>query len=164
MTIQKTLVLVKPDGVQRTLVGKIITRFEDAGLKIIGMKMKWVDKKFAEAHYTDDISKRRGEHVRKVLLKYIQEGPVVAIVLEGINAIEIVRKIVGDTEPRQAPPGTIRGDFAHVSYAHADEKEDAIRNLIHASGNEQDAKAEVKLWFTDKELHTYSTVHDMHII
>ena len=87
---------------------KIITRFEDAGLKIVGMKQAWVDKKFAEKHYTDDIAKRRGEIVRTKLLEHITEGPVIAFVLEGIEAVENVRKIVGGTEPKSAPPGTIR--------------------------------------------------------
>jgi nucleoside-diphosphate kinase len=158
--MERTLVLVKPEGVQRELVGKIISRFEDAGLKIIGMKMVWADKEFAKKHYTEDISKRRGEKVRNLLIDYITEGPVVAMVLEGVNAIENVRKIVGGTEPKSAPPGTIRGDFAHVSYAYADKKEIAVKNLIHASGNEEDAKHEVPLWFNKNELHSYKTIQD----
>ena len=159
--IERTLVLVKPEGVKRHLVGKIISRFEDAGLKIIGMKQVWADEEFAKKHYTEDIAQRRGEAVRKALLKYICEGPVVAFVLEGVNAIENVRKIVGGTEPRTSPPGTIRGDFAHVSYAYADEKNLPVKNLIHASGDAKDAKHEVALWFSDKELHTYETVWDL---
>jgi nucleoside-diphosphate kinase len=158
--MEKTLVLIKPEGVQRHLVGKIITRFEDAGLKIIGMKQVWIDEKFAQKHYTEDIAERRGEKVRTQLLKYITEGPVVAIVLEGVNAIENVRKIVGGTEPKSSPPGTIRGDFAHVSFAHADKKNLPVKNLIHASSDANDAKNEVALWFTDKELHSYKTVQD----
>jgi nucleoside-diphosphate kinase len=158
--MQRTLVLIKPEGVQRALVGKIITRFEDAGLKIIAMKQVWVDKEFAKKHYTKDIAERRGEKVREMLLDYITEGPVVAFVLEGVNAIENVRKIVGGTEPKSAPPGTIRGDFAHVSYAHADANNLPVKNLIHASGDEKDAAHEVPLWFTDKELHSYKTVQD----
>jgi nucleoside-diphosphate kinase len=158
--IQRTLVLIKPEGVARHLVGKIISRFEDAGLKIVGMKQVWVDKEFAKKHYTEDISKRRGENVRNALLEYICEGPVVAFVLEGVNAIENVRKIVGGTEPKSAPPGTIRGDFAHVSFAYADEKNISVKNLIHASSDEKDAKNEIALWFSEKELHTYKTVQD----
>jgi nucleoside-diphosphate kinase len=159
--MERTLVLVKPEGVKRHLVGKIVSRFEDAGLKIIGMKQVWVDKEFAKKHYTQDIAERRGEKVREMLLDYIIEGPVMAFVLEGINAIENVRKIVGGTEPKSAPPGTIRGDFAHVSYAHADANNLPVKNLIHASGDEKDAKVEVPLWFTDKELHTYQTIQDL---
>ena len=158
--MERTLVLIKPEGVQRALVGKIISRFEDAGLKIIGMKQIWADKEFAGKHYTEDIAERRGKKVRDMLLNYITEGPLIAMVLEGVNAIENVRKIVGGTEPKSAPPGTIRGDFAHVSFAHADAKNIPVKNLIHASGNEKDAKHEVSLWFSEKELHSYKTVQD----
>ena len=94
--IERTLVLIKPDGVQRTLAGRIISRFEDAGLKIIGLKMKWADKEFAMKHYTEDLAKRRGEHVRKNMVEFISSGPVVAIALEGVNAIENVRKMTGE--------------------------------------------------------------------
>ncbi len=161
--IEKTLVLLKSDAVERGLVGKVINRFENAGLKIIGMKMQWIDKEFAKKHYTDDITKRRGAHVREWLLEYITEGPVVAIVLEGLHAIEVVRKIVGPTEPRTAPAGTIRGDFAFVSYDFADKKKKAIRNLIHASGDKKDAEHEIEIWFKPKELHAYETVHEKHL-
>jgi nucleoside-diphosphate kinase len=161
--LEKTLVLLKTDAVERGLIGKIIERFENTGLKIIGMKMQWIDKEFAEKHYTEDIAKRRGENVRKWLLEYITEGPVVAMVIEGLHAIEAVRKIVGPTEPRTAPPGTIRGDFALHSYDFADEKEKSIRNLIHASGDKKDAEHEIKLWFKPEELHSYETVHEKHV-
>ncbi len=157
---ERTLVLIKPEGVQRHLVGKIISRFEDAGLKIVGMKQVWVDKEFAKKHYTEDIAERRGEKVREQLLNYIIEGPVIAIALEGVNAIENVRKIVGGTEPKSAPPGTIRGDFAHVSFAYADAKNIPVKNIIHASSDEKDAKHEIKLWFNEKELHSYKTIQD----
>ena len=158
--MERTLVLIKPEGMQRHLAGKIITRFEDAGLKIIGMKQVWADKEFAKKHYTKDIAERRGEKVREQLLDYITEGPVIAFVLEGVNAIENVRKIVGGTEPKSAPPGTIRGDFAHVSFAYADKKNLPVKNLIHASSDEKDAKHEINLWFSKKELHSYKTVQD----
>jgi len=162
--IEKTLVLVKPDGVQRCIVGRIIKRFEDAGLKMIGLKMQWIDKEFAKKHYTEDIAVRRGEKVRELLLDFISEGPVVAICIEGVNAIENVRKITGTTEPRGASPGTIRGDFAHVSFSYADNKEMAVKNIIHASADKKDAEAEVKLWFKSEELHSYKTVHDTFIL
>ena len=161
--IEKTLVLLKTDAVERGLIGKIIERFENAGLKIIGMKMQWIDTAFAKKHYTEDIAKRRGKHVREWLLEYITEGPVVAIVLEGLHAVEIVRKIVGPTEPRTAPAGTIRGDFALHSYDYADKKKKSIRNLIHASGNKKEAEQEIKLWFEPDELHSYETVHEKHV-
>jgi nucleoside-diphosphate kinase len=162
--IERTLVLVKPDGVQRSLVGEVIKRFENVGLKIVGLKMRWIDQKFAEKHYTDDIAKRRGEKVRKNLMSLITMGPVVAIVLEGINAVEVVRKLCGTTEPSSALPGTIRGDYAHVNYAYADKADQAIRNIVHASGNLEEAKSEIKLWFKDDELHSYTSVHDVHIL
>ena len=155
--LQRTFVMVKPDGVRRGLVGEIIRRFEMRGLKLIGLKMQWIDEGFAKQHYTQDIADRRGEHVRSALLKYVREGPIVAMVLEGINAIENVRKIVGSTEPKSALPGTIRGDYAHVSYGHADKTGKAVMNLIHASGDEKDAEYEVRLWFPDSELFRYST-------
>lgn len=162
--LQRTLVLIKPDGVQRCLSGKIISRFEEAGFKIIGMKMQWVDEDFAKRHYTEDIAERRGEAVRNSLLQYIIEGPVIAFAIEGVNAIENVRKIVGGTEPKSAPPGTIRGDFCHVSFSYADNNEMPVKNLIHASGDEEDAKSEIALWFSDEELHSYKTVHDIHLL
>lgn len=162
--IQRTLVLIKPDGVKRLLSGRMMMRFEDAGLKTVGMKMKWVDREFAMKHYTEDIAVRRGEQVRNLLLDFITEGPVIAMVLEGVNAIENVRKIVGETEPKSAPPGSIRGDFAHVSFAQADQNEKPVANLIHASGDPDDAKAEIDVWFSPEELHTYKSVHDYYIM
>lgn len=158
--IERTLVLLKPDAVQRCHTGEILTRFERAGLKIVGMKMVWADKDFSKKHYK--------EHVEKPfypgLESMITEGPVVALVLEGVEAIGTVRKMVGSTEPKAAAPGTIRGDFAHVSYGYADQQNIGVKNLIHASANADDAAKEVSLWFTNQELHTYKTVHDVHIL
>jgi nucleoside-diphosphate kinase len=159
--IEKTLIIIKPEGVRRSIVGKIITRFEDAGFKIISMKMQWVDQNFAKQHYTEDISQRRGEHVREKLLRHLSEGPVIAMVLEGLHAIETIRKIVGGTEPKTAPPGTIRGDFANMSYAYADASDLSVRNIIHASSDKADAEREIKLWFNEKELHSYKNIHDL---
>lgn len=161
MRKERTLVLIKPDGVVRCLVGKIIMRFEDAGLKIVGMKMVWVDEEFARLHYRQDIEERHGKRVREGLVKYIKEGPIIAMVLEGVNAIEVTRKLVGKTYPHESLPGTIRGDFAHISKEYANANEINVRNLIHASGDSSDAAIEVPLWFNDKELHTYKTVHDI---
>jgi nucleoside-diphosphate kinase len=162
--IERTLVLLKPDAVQRSVSGELITRFEKAGLKIVGMKMVWCDEKFAKEHYTEDITRRRGEHVRNKLLRFLQEGPVIALCLEGVNAIEVVRKLVGDTEPRKASPGTIRGDYAHHTYEWSDAHDIAIKNLIHASSDKKDAEREIKLWFAPKEMHSYRTVHDVHTL
>ena len=161
--IERTLVLVKPDGVERGLIGEILQRFEKRGLKIVALKMVKVDKDFAEQHYTEDITKRRGQHVRDALLNYVIEGPVVAMVIEGVNAVENVRKIVGDTEPKVALPGTIRGDFAHGSNSYADIKKASTRNLIHASSG-SDAPQEIALWFKKEEIYTYPGVHDKHIV
>ena len=162
--IERTLVLLKPDAVQRAIMGRILSRFEDAGMKVVGMKMVWVDKKFAYMHYTEELAKRAGKHVREMIAEFLTTGPVIAMVLEGVNAIENVRKMVGSTEPKSAAPGTIRGDFSHMSYSYADAKKVPVKNLVHASSSKQDAAAEIKLWFSPKELHTYKTVHDIHIL
>jgi nucleoside-diphosphate kinase len=154
--VQRTLVLIKPDGVQRGLVGKVIQRFEDAGLKIVGMRMEWVDDDKASKHYSAHVEKPFYPGLRE----FITMGPIIAFVLEGIEAVEVVRKMVGSTEPKGAPPGTIRGDFAHHSYGHTDKEGKALRNLIHASGNVQEAEEEIGLYFAGHELHTYKTVHD----
>ena len=158
--IQKTLVLVKPDGVRRGLVGEIIRRIENRGLKIIGMKMQHIDEEFARKHYTEDIAIRRSVAIREALLTYIREGPVVAMVVEGVEAIHAMRHLVGGTEPKTAAPGTIRGDYCHVSFKYADNKGISIMNLIHASGDEKDAEYEVPLWFTESELHSVDLNHD----
>lgn len=160
--IERTLVLLKPDAVKRGLMGRITSRFEDAGLKVVGAKMLKINEEFGKKHYSD-VAARRGEKVLGVLIKFMTQGPVLAMCLEGINAVENVRKIVGGTEPKSALPGTIRGDFAHVSFAHADTQEKAIENLIHASGNAEEAKQEVALWFKAEELHDYKTAHEAHV-
>ncbi len=157
--IERSLVLIKPDGVERGLIGKIISRFEDAGLKIAGMKMVWVDKEFSKKHYKAHINKP----FYSGLEEFITSGPVVAMVIEGISAVETVRKIVGSTEPKSAQPGTIRGDFAHHSYSYTDKKGIAIKNLIHASGTKEEAKSEISLWFKEEEIHDYKTVHEKHV-
>jgi nucleoside-diphosphate kinase len=149
--IEQTLVLVKPDGVARGLSGEIIKRFEQRGMKIVGLKLVKVSMDHAKKHYTEDIAIRRGEEVRNRALSFITEGPVVAMVIEGVDAVENVRKIVGTTESKSALPGTIRGDYTHVSFSHADEKESAVRNVIHASGNREEAKTEVSLWFSNQK-------------
>lgn len=161
--IQQTLIIIKPDGVERALTGKILARFEEAGLKVAGLKMAWIGRETAMKHYTEDLAKRRGEHIRKIMIDYISAGPVVAAVLEGVNSIEVVRKLTGDTEPRTAMPGTIRGDFTHMSYTYADSKKGPVKNVIHASSDKNDAKREIELWFKKTELFKYKSVHDLHI-
>ena len=157
--IERSLVVIKPDGVERGLVGEIIKRFENAGLKILGIKMVWLDKKFAAEHY----KAHKDKSFFNELVDFITEGPVVAMVLEGVHAVDNVRRLVGSTSPHTAPPGTIRGDFAHISMAYASQMGLGGKNLIHASGNLEEAKEEIKLWFSDKELYTYTTVHEKHV-
>ncbi|MDP7140925.1 MAG: nucleoside-diphosphate kinase [Candidatus Woesearchaeota archaeon] len=159
--IERTLVIIKPDGVQRSLAGRIISRFEDAGLKIVGMKMNWIDDAFAKEHYSD-IGERYGKRILENLVNYIKEGPVIAMILEGVDAVENVRKITGSTYPNEALPGTIRGDFSHISKNYANKKERKVGNLIHASATSKEAKEEIKLWFSIDELHNYKTVHEQH--
>ena len=163
MELERTLVLIKPDGLQRGLVGQLLTRFELVGLKIVGLKLIAVDPVFAARHYTEDLAKRRGEKVRRLMVKMLTESPVIAIALEGIEAIELVRKMVGPTEPKVAPPGTIRGDFAHISYRFADAGGVGIKNLIHASSSSEDAASELALWFAASELYQYSMPNEGHI-
>ena len=160
--MERTLILLKPDCVQRCFIGRVIQRFEDAGFTMVGMKMVWADEGLADKHY-GDLAERVSKKVKDAMVKFLREGPVVAIALEGVDAIENVRKIIGGTEPKSANPGTIRGDFAHMSYGHADNVGKGVPNLIHASGNSGDAERELKLWFKEKELHSYVTVHDLHV-
>ena len=162
--MQRTLLLLKPDAVDRGLVGEIIARFERAGLKIVGLKMLWPKKEHAELHYTEDLAKRRGQHVRDLMIEMLMSGPVVAVCLEGVEAVELVRKMVGETEPKAAAPGTVRGDFAHVSFKHADSKKMAVFNLVHASASVEEAKAELAVWFSDDELHNYKPGYTRHTI
>ena len=157
--IEKSLVIIKPDGVERGLVGEIIKRFENAGLKIVGIKMVWIDKKFAEKHY----QAHKAQPFFKELVEFITEGPVVAFVVEGVHAVENARRLVGATSPNEAAPGTIRGDFAHISMAYASKKGLGGKNVIHASGSKQEADAEIKLWFKKEELHSYTTVDEKHV-
>ena len=160
--MEKTLILLKPDAVQRQITGEIITRFEKTGLKIVGIKMVSPDRDHYHEHY-EGISKmisRRGEEAFESTLKAMQEGPVIAIVLEGIEAISIVRKIVGTTEPKEANPGTIRGDYSHISFEYSKKVNSGIPNLIHASGDPVEAEQEIKHWFSKNELFEYSTVHE----
>jgi len=161
--IEQTLVLIKPDGVQRGLIGEIIKRFEQRGLKIVGMKMIHVDKTFAGKHYTESITKKHGEKVRNYLLDYITSTPVIALTIQGSNAIALVRKIVGSTYPGEADIGTIRGDFAHVSKAYAKMKSQG-HNLVHASENKEDAKKELALWFSIDEIHDYRLAAEEHFL
>jgi len=161
--IEQTLVLIKPDGVSRSLTGEIFARFEKAGLKIIGLKMLHATKELAGNHYTEeDIGARLGEKIRNLLIDFVTEGPMVAGAIEGDEAIEVVRKMCGATEPRKALPGTIRGDFSHHGYDYADEAGTAVRNVIHASSDKEAAKAEMNVWFSENELVSYDRADQRH--
>ena len=139
--IERTLVLIKPDGVQRLLAGRILARYEERGLRLVGLKLMGVSRELAERHYADHSAKPffRG------LVDFITSAPLVAAVLEGSNAIAVVRAMNGATRPNEAAPGTIRGDFA-LETAH---------NLVHASDSTESAAGEVAMWFTADELLDY---------
>jgi nucleoside-diphosphate kinase len=181
---ERTLVFLKPDGVQRGLIGAVLERFERAGLKVAGMKMVHAGRDLLDRHYPSDDAYLRtlggktkeafaaygldvkaqtgsddsleiGRQVRGWLIDYVSSGPVAAFVLEGIHAISVVRKLVGDTLPYRAAPGSIRGDYAIDSPTVANLMKRPVRNLIHASGSVEEAQMEIALWFRPDELHAY---------
>lgn len=154
--MQRTLILLKPDALERGIAGEIITRFERVGAKMVGLKILVSEKDTAGQHYTDDLAKRRGEKVRELMISMLTSGPIIAMVLEGVEIVEVARKLVGTTEPKSAAPGTIRGDYAHVSFKHADEKGIGVFNLIHASGSPEEAESEIAVWFKAEELVLHS--------
>lgn len=160
--VERTLVLFKPDTVQRGLVGEILTRFERVGLKIVATKMIAPDKAHYHKHYEEigQMITRRGEHTFDITLELMVQGPVIAMVFEGIEAVSLVRKLVGTTEPKSALPGTIRGDYSHMSFGYADAADKGIPNLIHASGDPEEAEKEITHWFSDDELYEYKTLHE----
>lgn len=149
MTIERTFVMIKPDGVKRAVVGEILTRFEKVGLKLVGMKMMHIDEDFSAKHYSDLVDKPFYPGLRDMIVS----GPVVALVWEGASAVSLVRKMVGATEPAQAAPGTIRGDFAHMTYGRADSTGGQMPNLIHASDSPENAEKELHLWFSETDLY-----------
>lgn len=182
---EKTLVVIKPDGIQRGLIGEIIKRFENVGLKLVGVKIMTVTPDFVEKHYTLDPEWRRitGEKtiknykdkglipphddpykITEIILgnmkKYMSAGPVIAMILEGAHAIKIVRKLVGGTEPLTSDVGTIRGDYVLDSYQMSDTDGRSIRNLIHASGSNEDAEKEINLWFSSEEIVNYRLIQE----
>jgi nucleoside-diphosphate kinase len=139
--IERTLVLIKPDGVQRLLVGRILARYEDRGLRLVGLKMVWVDRSLAERHYAVHSSKP----FFAGLVEFITSAPLVALAFDGPNAISVVRAINGATRPHEAAPGTVRGDFAL----------ETAQNIVHASDGPEAAETELALWFAPGELHEY---------
>ncbi len=182
---ERTLVLIKPDGVQRSLIGEIIKRYERSGLKLAGMKMMVPTAKHIEKHYTVDPQWRiiTGEKTIKSykdkglqppsedplvitgvilenLKKYMVSGPIIAMVWQGVHAVKIARKITGGTEPLTSDVGTIRGDFVLDSYQLSDADGRAVRNLIHASGSVDEAEKEISLWFQPDEIINYRLVQE----
>lgn len=157
--IERTFVALKPDTVRRGITGEIITTFEEAGFKICGMKMVWADEELLKDHYSEHVDKDFYERLEE----YMSSGPVVAMVLEGVNAVKNVRKIVGETDPREASPATIRGRFAHMSFAHADESGSLHKNIIHASAELDEAEKEIGLWFDEDEIHSYKQSHESEV-
>lgn len=182
---ERTLVIIKPDGIQRTLIGEIIKRYERIGLKLVGMKMVVPTEDHIEKHYTLEPEWRRitgektiasyikkGEtppsndpyEVTKIILqnlkKFMTSGPVIPMVWEGAHAVEIGKKITGGTEPRTSDIGTIRGDYVLDSYYMSDSDKRSVRNLVHASGNVKEAEMEIAHWFKPEELINYRLVQD----
>ena len=185
MNIQQTLILLKPDAVQRGLIGTIISRFEQVGLKMTAIKMVHPRKEDVDQHYalTDEWmrgvfekSKAKydangeafpwtdhvayGTEIKRELMDFLMAAPIVAMVWEGEGAVAIIRKLVGSTESAGSPAGTIRGDFSHDSYSLSNNQNRPLRNLIHASGTPEEAKNEIAVWFTDTELYRYEHVND----
>jgi nucleoside-diphosphate kinase len=162
--IEQTLFIIKPDGVERGVIGKIITQLEERGLKIVGMKMTTADKQLADKHYGglgERLNKRglEGDKIQAQMIDFLLSGPVVAMVIEGVKAVEYVKRLAGATYPNESEFGTIRGMFAHVTRLHANESDRAVRNLVHASDPAEHPEREIALWFTPEELVDYQTVH-----
>lgn len=154
---EKSLVIIKPDGIQRCLAGTVISRFENAGLKIHAMKFQTVPVEQARKHYAEHVDKAFYPTVEK----YVTAGPVLVFVLGGLSCIKKIRTMVGATEPASAVPGTIRGDFAHQPYPAPGEPDDKpIRNLIHASATADEAATEIAIWFNEDEVVDYSKIND----
>lgn len=178
---ERTLVIIKPDGVQRSLIGEIIRRYERSGLKLVALRMvipspdqarkhymvggeEWLEtvgEKAAKAYEKKGLKspyatyRENGMAVLEANAKYLSSGPVVAMVWQGAHAVGLVRKITGGTEPLSSDVGTIRGDFTLDSYQLADTDSRSVRNLIHASGEVEEAEKEIPIWFDEKELLSY---------
>lgn len=182
---EKTLVIVKPDGVQRSLIGEVIKRYEQCGLKLVALKMVIPTKELALKHYSTDpewafktgtkaieAAKARNEdlgtddpiiyaeRIRKTLKSFLSSGPVVVMVWQGMNAVGVVRKITGSTEPLTSVPGTIRGDYTVDSYSAANADNRSVRNIIHSSGSVDEAKKEIDVWFKKNEILNYRLISE----
>lgn len=181
---ERTFVILKTDTIQRSLVGEVIARFERTGLKMTAMKLAMPSEELLQKHYNkdDEWFQKKGEGVVKdmeaqgmtvdkepieygrdiirTVVRYMTEAPVLAMVLEGSNAVGVVTKIVGTTEPTSADVGTIRGDYTVDSYAHATLEDRAVKNLIHCSDCVEEAERELALWFSPDEIHEYVTAQE----
>ncbi len=155
-SVEQTLVLLKPDSLARGLVGRIISRFEDAGLRIVGVRMARMDADLCRRHYFD-LAERHGDEVYAMTERFMQQGPVIALVLEGFEVVAVMRKLLGSAFPSDAAPGTIRGDFSHHSLATTSATGKGVANLVHASANRAEAQQEVALWFDKSDLFDYWT-------
>jgi len=144
--MERTFLMIKPDGVQRGLIGEVIRRVEQKGLKIVGMKMLRISRELAEKHYEE----HRGKEFYEPLISYITSSPVVAMVIEGKNAVQIVRKMIGATNPLEASPGTIRGDLGV----------EIGRNVVHASDSLSSAEREISLYFSEDEIVEYKRIDE----
>lgn len=183
---ERTLVIIKPDGVQRTLIGEIIHRYERIGYKLVGLKLVVPTGEQAKAHYMiggeewlESVGQKaaaayekkgmkspfatpreNGIAILETNAKYLSSGPVIAMVWQGAHVVEVMRKLTGSTEPRSSDVGSIRGDFVHDSYMMADADSRSIRNLIHASGNPDESAKEIPIWFSDGEIFEYRLINE----
>jgi nucleoside-diphosphate kinase len=182
---ERTLVIIKPDGVQRSLIGEVIGRFERVGLKLVASKFVVVDEDMVEKHYTYDSGWKKSNGDKTIesykkqgkvppfedpiemanltlskLKKYIASGPVMVMAWEGAHSVSVVRKLVGGTEPRTSDVGTIRGDFVHDSYELADIDGRSTRNIVHASGSPEEAEKEIDIWFKKEEVIDYRLIQE----
>jgi len=181
---ERTLIILKPDAVQRSLIGEVIKRFERTGLKCTAMKMIMADEATLLKHYNKDdewflkkgtravedlkahdlpVEKEAieyGKDMIRTIVKYMTAAPVIIMILEGSKAVDVVTKLVGTTEPSTSDVGTIRGDYTIDSYGHSAYENRAVRNLIHSSDVPQEAEREIALWFKDEEIMDYVTAQE----
>ncbi len=143
--MERTLIIIKPDGVRRKLEREVISRYQKAGLKVVARKEMTADSSLLRKHY----SAHAGKSFYKGLVEFMTSGPVITFVLEGKNAVEAARKVTGATDPSKAGKGTIRGDLGTDSQERADREKRAIRNIVHASGTKEEAEKEIRLWFPE---------------
>jgi nucleoside-diphosphate kinase len=164
--MEKTLIIMKPDAMQRGIVGEVLTRFEKTGLKMVACKMVAPDKEHFHQHYEgiSQLISRWGQDVYNIVLAQMTETPVIAIVLEGVEAVNHVRKIVGTTDPKNSLPGTIRGDYTHLTQEYSNSVGGTLPNIVHASGSKEEAEKEIHLWFGKDEVYDYEAPHQRMVL